>query len=183
MLKPNIFTEPKTTAEEQQDLSMLLLRLLYEIYKKIDLDIDCDEDSVVSAYYTPPADARSDAAAHLPSKMRLYDIWCETYSNKTHYWIRVQNGNRQMIDFGRFQNDGTCFCADGFDYIEALYNLRQRPRYATKKISSGLSTKTRLALANLEGKKAKPNLKSTATWNETRMAVFPYLKQVLKYEK
>ena len=183
MLKQDKLAEPKSTEEEQQDLSMLLLKLLYEIYKKIDLDIDCDEDYVVSAYYTRPTDPRSSEKSPLPSKMRLYDIWCETYSDRTKYWIRVQNGNRQMIDFGRFKNDGTCFSDNEFNYLEALYNLRQRPHYTVKKKSSGLSAKTRLALANLEDKKAKPDLHSTDVWNETRMAVFPYLKQVLNHQK
>ena len=183
MPKPNIFTEPKSIAEEEKDLSMLLLKLLYEIYKKVDLEIDSDEDYVVSAYYTRPTDPRSSEKSPLPSKMRLYDIWCETYSDRTKYWIRVQNGNRQMIDFGRFQNDGTCFSDEEFNYLEALYNLRQRPRYVIKTNPSGLSAKTRLALANLEDKKAKPDLNSTDVWNETRMEVFPYLKQVLNYQK
>ncbi len=183
MPKPDKHKEPKSIAEEQQDLSILLLKMLYKIYNKIDLDIDCDEDSVVSAYYTPPTDTRPDQNARLPQKMHLYDIWCETYSGKTQYWLRVQNGNRQMIDFGRFQNDGTCFSDNEFNYLEALYNLRQRPRYTIKKKSLGLSAKTRSALANLEVKKARPKLKSTEVWNETRMLVFPYLKQVLNYEK
>lgn len=183
MLKQDKPAEQKSTAEEQQDLSMLLLKLLYKIYKKIDLEIDCDDPLVVSAYYTPQHDYRSPEKKHLPEKMRLYDIFCETYSDKTHYWIRVQNGDRQMVEFGRFQNDGTCFSNNEFNYLEALYSLRQRTHYTTKKSFSKMPDTIRSALANLEDSKAKPDLTSTAVWNEMRMSVFPYLKQVLNHKK
>lgn len=183
MLKPNIFTETKGKTEEQRDLSMLLLKLLYEIYNKIDLEIDCDEDTaVVSAYYVIPKDTRSSEEAHLPTKMRLYDIWHETYSDKTQYWLRVQNGNRQMVEFGRFQNDGTCFSDNEYDYLEALYNLPQRTCVEKRSLAVP-SAKTRAALSTLKHTKAKPNLKSTEAWNKTRMAVFPYLKNVLEHKK
>ena len=165
MTKKKQLNKTKDIAAEQRDLSVLLCKMLYTIYKKRTLEIDSDEPSVVTAY--------------APDETHLYDIWRETFADTTNYWLRVQNGERRMIEFGRFSNDGTCFSNDGHNYLEALYNLRQRQYYIKHDKSDG-TIKTKLALANLENQKPKPDLKSFDAWNEDRMKVFAYLKGLLR---
>lgn len=158
-------TEPKDIATEQRDLSVLLCKLLYTIYKKNHLEIDRDDQSVVTAY--------------TPDETHLYDIWRETYYDTTTYWLKVQNGERQMIEFGRRPNDGVCFSTHEHNYLEALYNLRTRQPYVKKgKKTDTTAIKTKLALANLENEKPKPDLKSFEAWDEKRIKVLLYLKEL-----
>ena len=169
MIKQDVQIEIKDIAAEQRDLSVLLCKLLYNIYKKNRLEIEQYDPSVVTAYTT--------------DETRLYDIWRETFYDKTTYWLRVQNGERRLIEFGRFSNDGTCFSDDEYNYLEALYNLRGRGNYEKKQGLTETAIKTKLALANLESQKTKPDLKSFDAWNEDRIKVLVYLKGFLRNQK
>ena len=160
--------EPKDIATEQHDLSMLLCKLLYTVYKRVDLDIEQDGSSVVSAY--------------APEETHLYDIWCEKIYDQTSYWIRVQNGERRMVEFGRRSNDGTSFSDQEHNYLEALYNLRRRKNYVKRK-QSETAIKTKLALSDLENKTPRPDLKSFDAWGEERIKVLLYLKQLTRVKK
>ena len=166
MTKKNVQIEAKDTSAEQRDLSLLLCKMLYTIYKKQLLEIDTDNPSVVTAYTT--------------DETRLYDIWRETFYDKTTYWLRVQNGERRMVEFGRFPNDGTIFNNNEHDYLEALYNLRKRRNYVKKRKPTETAIKTKLALVNLESQKPTPDLNSFDAWNEDRMKVLIYLKGLLR---
>jgi len=155
---------------EQADLSMLLMKLLFQVYKKINLDFESG-NSVVSAY--------------MPDGMRLYDIWQETqlFTHTQKYWIRVQNGDRRLVEFGRHANDGTFFSDQEYNYLGALYNIREKSKYRKKKASKNPNADAAyLTLSYLTHKKPqiKPNLKSFEAWNEDRMQVLSYLKQILK---
>lgn len=199
----------KTVQEQQQILSILLLKLLYKISEKTTLDIDVDYTDVVTAYFTPPIPEeklkrkgrRKKTEEHeetdiedgdflsfsleekkvskrgrkkigeeksediLPRKTRLYDIWCE----QNHYWIRVQNGNRQLIEFGRFPTpDGinrTFFNDQKCNYLQALYNLRNPQK----------------ALKGLAHQNTKIKLEGITAWDEKHIAVIKYL-QELSYQ-
>ena len=168
MTKKKQLNQTKDTSTEQHDLSVLLCKMLYTIYKKQTLEIDNDNPSVVTAY--------------APDETHLYDIWRETFADTTNYWLRVQNGERRMIEFGRSSNDGTCFSNEGYNYLEALYNLRERPHYTKHDVSDG-TVKTKMALASLANQKPKPDLNSFDAWNEDRMKVFAYLKGLLRNQK
>ena len=149
---------------EQQDLSVLLCKLLYKIYKRTNLEIVRDDPTVVTAY--------------TPDQMRLYDIWRE---NPTDYWIRVQDGERHLIDFGRTPNDGTFLFTQEYNYIKALYGLEER-RYHNKPdvYIPNISVQDKLALADLENQTPQPNLKSLDAWGAERMKVLSYLKSLLR---
>ena len=77
--------EQKDITTEQQDLSMLLVKLLFQIHNKFNLHYESDNSSVISA-------STSDG-------MHLYDIWQESvpFTDIQTYWIRVQNGKRLLI--------------------------------------------------------------------------------------
>jgi hypothetical protein len=152
---------------EQQDLSVLLCKLLYKIYKRTNLEIVRDNPTVVTAY--------------TPDQMRLYDIWRETFSDTTKYWIRVQNGERHLIDFGHASNDGTFLITQEYNYIKALYGLEERKYHNKSDVYiPDISVQDKLALANLENQTPKPNLKSVDAWGAERMKVLLYLKSLLR---
>lgn len=148
--------------KEQQELSMLMLQLLVEIYGKKDLVMDHD-GNVVSVWTTD-------------DNNHLYDIWGERIEGKQTYWIRVQNGSG-MVTFGRMPNDGTYFRDDGRNYLEVMYNLP--PQGYRRGIGHIKNPHIRDAAWDLWLKDAKPNLDSEVAWDASRMKVFPYLKQVL----
>lgn len=172
-------TQQDIITAEQQELSMLLLKLLYKIYTKKSLEIDAEEPPVVTAYYAP-TEEQTKKQKSLPSKMRLYDIWCETYSDTNHYWLRVQDGTRRLVEFGRFQNDGTFFSDNDYDYLAALYDLRTRPNSIKNTQQQSLSNKTKLALKELENQKPKPDLHNFTAWDESRINVLLHLKDILR---
>lgn len=154
--------EPKDIVAEQHELSMLLMKLLFDVYLKINVEVDIDGMPVITTY--------------LPDQTHLYDIFCETDSGIPRYWIRVQNGDRRLIEFGRRANDGTFFSNEEFNYLGALYNLRQR--YNLSQYPWGKSMPA--TLAHLKSQKPKPDLRSFDAWSEERIAVLKYLKEVLR---
>lgn len=168
-------TKQKDTLTEQHDLSMLLIKLLFQINNKFNLQFESYDTSVVSAY--------------TPDGMRLYDIWQEgdTFTDTQTYWIRVQNGERRLVEFGRHSNDGTFFNDQEHNYLWALYNMRRTPKYRKKKITAQVQNTDAAyrTLSYLTHKKPqpKPNLKSFEAWNEDRMQVLSYLKQILQSKK
>ena len=166
--------EPKDITTEQQDLSMLLVKLLFQIHNKFNLHYESDNSSVISA-------STSDG-------MHLYDIWQESvpFTDSQTYWIRVQNGKRRLIEFGRHANDGTFFSDQEYNYLRALYNIRGKSQYKKKKASKNPNTDAAYrTLSYLTHKKPqpKPNLKSFEAWTEDRMQVLSYLKQILQSKK
>lgn len=154
--------EPRDIVTEQHELSMLLMKLLLGIYLKIKLEIVDDTPTSVTAY--------------TPDDVRLYDIFCETYEGTTKYWIRVQNGERRLIEFGRRENDGAFFSDEEFNYLGALYNLRQR--YNLSQYPWGKDMPA--TLANLKSQKPKPDLERFDAWSKERIEVIKYLKDVLR---
>ena len=117
--------------------------------------------------------------------MRLYDIWQESepLTNTQTYWIRVQNGDRRLVEFGRHANDGTFFSDQEYDYLRALYNIRETSKYQKQKAFKNPNTATAYrTLSCLTHKKPqpRPNLKRFDAWNEDRMQVLLYLKQILQ---
>ena len=163
--------DTKDITTEQAELSMLLMKLLFQANKKFKLEFEFDTSSVVSAF--------------TPDGLRLYDIWQEKENTTAprKYWIRVQNGERRLVEFGRHTNDGTFFSDQEYNYLWALYNIRGIPKYKKKKESKNPNTDAAYrALSYLTHKKpqSKPNLKSFEAWNEDRMQVLSYLKQILK---
>lgn len=167
--------EQKNTTKEQLDLSILLMKLLFQAHKKFNLEFESDNSSVVSAF--------------TPDGTRLYDIWQETnpFTDTQTYWIRVQNGERRLVEFGRHANDGTFFSDQEHNYLWALYNMRRTPKYRKKKITAQVQNTNAAyrTLSYLTHKKpqSKPNLKSFEAWNEDRMQVLSYLKQILQSKK
>lgn len=166
--------EPKDINKEQQDLSMLLVKLLFQAHKKFELEFEFDDLSVVSAF--------------TPDGMRLYDIWQEKGNITTPqtYWIRVQNGDRRLVEFGRHTNDGTFFNDQEHNYLHALYNIRGISKYKKQKAFKNPNTATAYrTLSHLTHKKPQPspNLKRFDAWNEDRMQVLLYLKQILKNKR
>lgn len=169
-IMPKEKTSIQNITAEQQDLSVLLCKLLYKIYKRTDLEIVRDGSKVVTAY--------------TPDQMRLYDIWCETFSDTTKYWIRVQNGERHLIDFGRAPNDGTFLITQEYNYIKALYGLEEHKYYNKADVYiPDISVQDKLALANLEKQTPKPNLKKPDAWGAERIKVLSYLKGLLRNNK
>lgn len=160
-------TSIQNITAEQQDLSVLLCKLLYKIYKRTNLEIVRDDPAVVTAY--------------TPDQMRLYDIWRETFSDTTKYWIRVQNGERHLIDFGHASNDGTFLITQEYNYIKALYGLEEHKYHNKSDVYiPDISVQDKLALANLENQTPKPNLKSVDAWGAERMKVLSYLRGLLR---
>ena len=92
-------------------------------------------------------------------QMRLFDVFEEPNGD---YWIRVQNGFRQMVPFRFPEANGTnrtFFTIDGRDYMRALYELR----YPDK------------AFKDLEKINTRISLKDTTAWDEKHIAVIKYL--------
>ena len=143
---------------EQRKLSFLLMKLLFRIYNKKRLQID----------YEPPV-----VTAYTPDETRLYDIWHEVYTEKTSYWIRVQHGDGRLIEFGRDAGDGTFFSDDEYNYLEVLYELRERHG------KEELNTKTMSAMRELQNKNTKIALSKVTGWSQERIEVLKYLKGVL----
>lgn len=140
----------------------------------------------------------------LPEKTCLYTIYREQYYDTVKYYIRVQHGDRRMMEFGRFNNpDGSInnayFINGNINYLEALFNLRHRPKTETavqpektKKESAKKSPKSKqaqlaqeqaeknkLILENLQNQNPIPDLESFKAWDQTHIEVLLYLNQVL----
>ena len=163
--------EQKNATKEQLDLSILLMKLLFQAHKKFNLEFESDNSSVVSAF--------------TPDGTRLYDVWQETnpFTDTQTYWIRVQNGERRLVEFGRHANDGTFFSDQEHNYLRALYNMRKKNQYKRKKESKNPNINAAYrAFSYLTQKKPqpKPDLTKSDAWNQERMQVLLYLTQILK---
>lgn len=157
----------KDIVTEQHELSMLLLKLLVKISKTQGLQYEHDDPSVVSAF--------------TKNNMRLYDIWheCDIVNKTETYWIRVQNGERRLVEFGRRANDGTFFNDDQYNYLAALYEWRQP--CTNKKDNTPVFVK--LAIENLKSKPARPCLANSEAWSDERIQVLKYLKELSQNKK
>ena len=120
--------------------------------------------------------------AYTADGMRLYDIWREgdASSDTAKYWIRVQNGERKLVEFGRQPDDGTFFDDKKCNYLRMLYNMRGS--YSFTILNNPLSQKsdkTNQELQNLNRENPKPDLKNFEAWDE----VLLYLKSLSRSRK